>query len=96
MRSKRETNVINSAAGRDHWTTAYSVFLAGGGLARGQVLGSTTADARYPATNPITVHDILATVYSRLGVDPNTLLTDALGRPVQILPEGQPIAELCG
>jgi hypothetical protein len=88
------TPLVNGAAGRDHWTTAYSVFIAGGGLTRGQVLGSTTPDARYPASRPVTVHDILATVYRQLGVDPEALLTDALGRPVPILPEGRPIAEL--
>ena len=90
------TPVVNDAAGRDHWTTAYSVFMAGGGLTRGQVLGSTTPDARYPASRPVTVHEILATVYQQLGVDPETLLTDALGKPIPILPEGRPIAELLG
>ena len=90
------TPVVNDAAGRDHWTTAYSVFMAGGGLTRGQVLGSTTPDARYPASRPVTVHEILATVYHQLGVDPETLLADALGRPIPILPEGRPLAELLG
>src|SRR5262249_34000832 len=90
------TPVVNDAAGRDHWTTAYSVFIAGGGLTRGQVLGSTTPDARYPASRPATVHEILATVYQQLKVDPETLLADALGKPIPILPEGRPIGELLG
>jgi hypothetical protein len=90
------TPLINSAAGRDHWTTAYSIFMAGGGLTRGQVLGSTTPDARYPASRPVTVHDILATVYHQLGIDPEAQLTDALGRPIPILPEGRLVAELLG
>lgn len=88
------TPLVNSSAGRDHWTTAYSVFMAGGGLTRGQVLGSTTADSHYPASRPVTVHDLLATVYQQLGVDPNTFLIDNLGRPFPILPEGEPIREL--
>ena len=88
------TPVINASAGRDHWTTAYSVFLAGGGLTRGQVLGSTTPDGRDPSTRPVTVHEILATVYHQLGVDPQTLLKDVQGRPISILPESKPIAEL--
>ena len=45
---------------------------------------------------PVTVHEILATVYQQLGVDPETLLGDALGKPIPILPEGKPIAELLG
>jgi hypothetical protein len=88
------TPIVNSAAGRDHWTTAYSIFMAGGGLTRGQVLGSTTPDAHYPANRPVTVHEIVATVYNQLGVDPGTLLVDALGQPIRILPEGRPLAEL--
>jgi uncharacterized protein (DUF1501 family) len=90
------TPLVNASAGRDHWTSAYSVFLAGGGLTRGQVLGSTTADGRYPNGRPVTVHEILATVYHQLGVDANMLLKDAQGRPVPILPEGKPIGELLG
>jgi len=88
------TPVVNGSAGRDHWTTAYSVFLAGGGLTRGRVLGSTTPDGRYPSSRPVTVHEILATVYHRLGVDPQTLVKDAQGRPIPILPDARPIGEL--
>src|SRR5262249_61374051 len=90
------TPIVNDAAGRDHWTTAYSVFIAGGGLTRGQVLGSTTPDARHPASRPVTVHEILATVYQQLGVDPDGQLTDALGRPNPLLPEGRFLTELLG
>jgi hypothetical protein len=90
------TPVVNAAAGRDHWTAAYSVFLAGGGLTRGQVLGSTTADGRYPGSRPIAVPEILATVYHQLGIDPKALLRDSQGRPIPILPEARPIAELVG
>jgi hypothetical protein len=86
--------MINANAGRDHWTAAYSVFLAGGGLTRGQVLGATTPDGRSPSNRPVTVHEILATVYHQLGVDSQTLLKDAQGRPIPILPEARPIAEL--
>lgn len=90
------TPLVNNAAGRDHWTSAFPVFIAGGGLTRGQVLGATTADGSYPTRRPLTVHEILATVYHRLGVDPHTLLTDPEGRAVPILPEGEPIPELLG
>jgi hypothetical protein len=90
------TPMINKDAGRDHWTSAYSVFLAGGGLTRGQVLGSTTRDGSSPSRNPVTVHDILATAYERLGVDPHSVIPHPDGRMIPILPDGQPIAELLG
>ena len=88
------TPVVNGAAGRDHWTSAYSVFIAGGGLTRGQVIGRTTRDGSSPSQRPVSVHDILATAYERLGVDPQSFVNDIEGRPVRILPEGMPIAEL--
>jgi hypothetical protein len=90
------TPLINRDAGRDHWTSAYSVFLAGGGLTRGQVLGSTTRDGSSPNRHPVTVHDLLATAYDRLGVDPQASVPHPEGRLIPILPEGQPIGELLG
>jgi uncharacterized protein (DUF1501 family) len=88
------TPTINRAAGRDHWTYAYSVMLAGGGLTRGQVLGGTTALGESPAGRPVSVPEILATLYHQLGIQPNLLLRDELDRPIPILPEASPIREL--
>jgi uncharacterized protein (DUF1501 family) len=83
--------------GRDHWTAAYSVMLAGGGLTRGQVLGSTTSNGAWPGKRPVTVPEILATVYHQLGIDPNTMLYDEQKRPIPMLPgEAKPIGELLG
>jgi uncharacterized protein (DUF1501 family) len=88
------TPVVNAQAGRDHWTSAYSVMLAGGGLTRGQVLGSTTAGGQYPGSRPVTVPEIVATVYRQLGIDSETVVYDPEGRPYPILPPARPIAEL--
>jgi uncharacterized protein (DUF1501 family) len=85
---------ISGSAGRDHWTYAYSIMMAGGGLTRGRVLGETTSKGEWPGRRPVTVPEILATVYQRLGVDPNTIIHDGQGRPIAILPEAQPIHEL--
>jgi len=85
---------ISGHAGRDHWTYAYSVMIAGGGLTRGQVLGATTSKGEWPGRRPVTVPEIHATIYHQLGIDPNAILHDELGRPIPILPEGRPIREL--
>jgi hypothetical protein len=83
--------------GRDHWTAAYSVMLAGGGLTRGQVLGSTTSNGAWPGKRPVTVPEILATVYHQLGIDANAMLYDEQKRPIPLLPgEAKPIGELLG
>jgi uncharacterized protein (DUF1501 family) len=85
---------ISGQAGRDHWTYAYSVLIAGGGLTRGQVLGATTSKGEWPGQRPVTVPEIHATIYQQLGIDPNTILHDELKRPIPILPEAKPIQEL--
>lgn len=85
---------INNKAGRDHWSRAWSVMAAGGGLTRGQVLGSTTRDGSDPASRPVHLNDLLATVYHQLGIDADLTFDDELGRPVRIQPESNPVTEL--
>jgi hypothetical protein len=87
---------INSGAGRDHWPNAMSVLFAGGGLKMGQVVGSTDGKAEAPKTRPCSPGDILATMYHVLGIDHTHEFFDAAKRPLAVLPEGKPIAELVG
>ena len=85
---------INANAGRDHWPNVYSVLLAGGGLKPGIVLGSSTRDGAEPRDRPIHLYDVLATIYHQLGIPTQATFRDASGRPVQVMAEGKPIAEL--
>jgi hypothetical protein len=80
--------------GRDHWPQAMSALIAGGGLRMGQVVGATTSKAEYPTERPYTPQDLLATIYRHLGIDPNVTFNDFTGRPISILPSGNPIPEL--
>jgi hypothetical protein len=80
--------------GRDHWPSAQSAMISGGGLRMGQVVGATTSKAEYPVERPLTPKDLLATIYRHLGIDYRATINDFTGRPVQILPEGEPIREL--
>lgn len=82
--------------GRGHWPHAFSVLVSGGGLAMGQVIGSTDAQAAHPKDRPLAPEDLWATVYRHLGIDPSTFLRDLTGRPIPILPDGRPIKELVG
>ncbi len=82
--------------GRDHWPRAMSVLAAGGGLTMGQVIGATNARAEEPSDRAMDSNCLLATIYQRFGIDPNRLQHDRAGRPVAILPECAPIAELIG
>ncbi len=86
---------INKNAGRDHWAPVNGALLAGGGMRVGQVIGSTDALGASAASQPIHYHDVLATVYHNLGIDPHAFINDNSGRPVAILPgNAQPIARL--
>src|SRR5262249_53248561 len=57
-----------SGAGRDHWTHCMSVLLAGGGIRRGQVYGSSDRRGEYPAHRPVTPAHVAQTVYHAIGV----------------------------
>lgn len=80
--------------GRDHWPGAMSLLICGGGMRTGQVIGSTTPKAEGPQDRPLTPNDLWATVYRHLGIDYDTAFPDFSGRPMPILPYGEPIAEL--
>jgi hypothetical protein len=84
---------MNPAGGRDHWGHVFSVALAGGGIQGGIVHGASDKHAGYPKDGRVAPHDLTATLYHCLGLDPETELREALGRPVPIS-RGQPIREI--
>lgn len=85
---------INKDAGRDHWPRVFSVLLAGGGLKRGTVYGSSDATGSEPDENPLSVEDFSATIYHQLGIDPNKKLMSPGNRPVDIVRGGEVIQDL--
>jgi hypothetical protein len=88
---------VNTTAGRDHWARASSAFLAGGGMKMGQVIGSTNRYAEAPAERPVHLHEVFATFYRLLGIDPKTTtLQDPNGRPQYLVSIPEPIKELVG
>ena len=88
------TPKINDKAGRDHWPRVSAAFLAGGGMRTGQVIGASDRLAG-DALVPVHVHQIHATLYHNLGIDPQTAqITDPAGRPQYLLDNRQPIKEL--
>lgn len=80
--------------GRDHWCRSMSVFLAGGGMPMGQVIGATNSRGEDPVERVMNSNCLLATIYQRFGIDTHQAILDNSGRPVPILSEGEPIAEL--
>ena len=87
---------INPGAGRDHWPSAMSVLYAGGGLKMGQAIGTTNSTAEYPTSKAATPGCVLSTIYHCLGIDHHEVFFDQAKRPLPILNEGEPVAELIG
>jgi hypothetical protein len=75
--------------GRDHWSRVYSVALAGGGIARGHVVGASDRIGGDVKTTPVSPKDLLATAFHLLGYDPETTVRDRQGRPYPIAGDGR-------
>jgi hypothetical protein len=83
----------HKGGGRDHWSRCYSAVLAGGGVARGKVIGRSDKIAGTVAERPISPKDILATVYHLLGIDPGTIIRDRTARPVPLAPHSSVLTD---
>jgi hypothetical protein len=88
------TPKINNNAGRDHWAPVMSALIAGGGLKMGQAVGSTTARGERPKDRPLSVQQVLATLYRAIGIDPAQTFLNGSGRPMHILDERESVKEL--
>jgi uncharacterized protein (DUF1501 family) len=89
------TPKINRSAGRDHWPWVYSLALAGGGVGRGVVYGSSDKVAAFPTSHPHDPRDVAATIYHLLGVPADTVIHDPTARPHPLV-IGQKIDGLLG
>ena len=88
------TPKINNTAGRDHWPKVFSVVLAGGGVKRGFVYGTSDATASEPDENPVGIEDLFTTVYHTLGVVADKELMAPGDRPIEIVDNGKVIQDL--
>jgi hypothetical protein len=75
--------------GRDHWPHAMSFLFSGGGIAEGQVIGTTDRRGEHPTERRVGPGDFLATLYRHLGIDAGrATVQDPVGRPVSLLQVG--------
>ncbi len=88
------TPKINATAGRDHWPKVFSVLLAGGGIKKGFVYGSSDSTASEPEEDALTVEDLGMTVYKQIGIDAEKKLMAPGSRPIDIIREGKVRTEL--
>ena len=71
-------------AGRDHHPLAYSMWLAGGGMKGGQVVGKTDDLGFNIVEDKVHVHDLQATILNTLGFDHTRLTYHYMGRDFRL------------
>lgn len=90
------TPKINQRSGRDHYPRAMFMFLAGGGVRGGQVIGASTANGTEPDGKGYSPDDVAATFYHALGIDHLKEYYTNIGRPITIVRDGTMIPEVFG
>lgn len=82
--------------GREHWSNVYCNLLAGGGISRGKVVGSSDRDGAFVKDDPVSPKDVLTTMYHLMGVDPHTTIPDRLNRPLPLVSSGKVLQQMLG
>jgi hypothetical protein len=77
--------------GREHWAPAQFVFMAGGGVKPGQVVGATDRDAAYVKDKEYRIASLGKTIYHLLGIDPDHEEAGADSRPLKLITEDVPL-----
>src|SRR5262245_2991233 len=86
---------LNNKGGRDHWGNLAPLMIYGGGLKMGQVIGQSTRDGGEPASDAVTIPDLIATIMHTLLEVDQVRVTDGLPRSlIETITAGRPIAGL--
>ncbi|MEZ6139809.1 MAG: DUF1501 domain-containing protein [Zavarzinella sp.] len=76
--------VLGRSLGRDHLPSAFSMWMAGGGIKQGIVHGATDELGIQAVENPVHVHDLQATILHCLGLDHERLTYHHAGRDFRL------------
>jgi uncharacterized protein (DUF1501 family) len=82
---------LNGRGGRDHWPSAWSALLAGGGVQGGRVIGATDRFGSEPRDRPVSPAELAASIYYALGLDPRMPMPGDQSLP---LADAAPVGEL--
>ncbi len=82
------------SAGRDHWSSAISILMAGCGTPRGQIVGATDRNGANAIENIYGPENFVSSVYLKLGIDPDKIVYNESGRPTHLVSDPNPIAEI--
>jgi hypothetical protein len=70
--------------GRDHHPRCYSLWLTGGGVKRGTIIGETDDFSYNIIKDPVHIHDLNATVLHLLGIDHTRFTVRNQGRDYRL------------
>ncbi len=90
----RTPEIASDRMGRDHYPTAFSSLLAGGGIRGGRAFGKTDATGAEVIEDPVSVQDFNATIAYALGLPLERELVSPSGRPFTVADKGTPIRSL--
>jgi uncharacterized protein (DUF1501 family) len=79
----RDTKEVGNA-GRDHHPQGYSMWMAGGGIKGGQVIGKTDDMGFFVTEDKVHIHDLQATILHTLGFDHTRLTYRFMGRDFRL------------
>jgi uncharacterized protein (DUF1501 family) len=85
---------INADDGRDHHPAAWSAVLAGAGIRGGIVHGETDAEGANVVKDAVPVPNLLATIATTLGLNPDDTVLSPAGRPISLTEHGVPVKAL--
>lgn len=83
-----------NTAGRDHWSNAMSILVAGCGTPGGQIVGATDRTGYSAVENVYAPENLVSSVYLKMGIDPGKILYNSSGRPTHLVSDDRPIPEL--
>lgn len=91
------TPMSEKGDGRDHNPTGFTMWMAGGGVRGGQVIGSTDEVGLHAVDERMHVHDLHATILWLMGLDNMGLVYNYKGRPERpTINEGQAYTGIIG
>lgn len=91
---KISTLADRKSPGRDHWSSAMSILMAGCGTPRGGLVGATDKQGYAAIENVYAPENLTSSIYLKLGIDPETILYNTSGRPTHLVSDSRPIKEI--
>ncbi|MEO7112547.1 MAG: DUF1501 domain-containing protein [Polyangiaceae bacterium] len=85
---------INANDGRDHYPGVWSAALAGGGIRGGIAYGKTDQTGAKIVEKSTSVPNLMATLTTQLGLNPDKSVTSPIGRPISITDGGVALKEI--